>query len=60
MDELEKTVRKHVLKNTYDFGKADAGSVTGKVIAESPDAKKDMKKTAVVTIATSHEDSKKP
>ncbi len=48
MDELEKTVRKHVLKNTYDFGKADSGSVTGKVIAEFPDAKKDMKKTMAV------------
>ncbi len=43
--ELEEVVRKHVLKNAYDYGKANAGSVVGKVIAESPDAKKDMKST---------------
>lgn len=43
--ELEEVVRKHVLKNAHDYGKADAGAVVGKVIAESPDAKKDMKAT---------------
>lgn len=43
--ELEETVKKHVLKNAYDYGKASAGAVAGKVIAEYPDAKRDMKKT---------------
>ena len=38
-------LKKHVLKNAYDYGKANAGSIVGKVIAESPDAKKDMKST---------------
>ena len=45
---LEDIVRKHVLKNAYVYGKADRGAVTGKVIAEFPDAKKDMKKTMAV------------
>jgi len=45
---LEDIVRKHVLKNAYDYGKASAGSVVGKVIAEYPDAKKDMKKTMIL------------
>jgi glutamyl-tRNA synthetase len=45
MKKLEDIIRKHVLKNAYDYGKADAGAVVGKVIAEFPDAKKDMKKT---------------
>lgn len=39
------TIRKHVLKNAFDYGKANAGSVVGKAIAEFPDCKKDMKKT---------------
>lgn len=38
-------IRKHVLKNAFDYGKANAGSIVGKVIAEFPDCKKDMKKT---------------
>ncbi len=42
---LESVIRKHVLKNAYDYGKANAGSVAGKVIGEFPDAKKDMKST---------------
>ena len=45
---LEKTVRKHVLKNAYDYGKAQPGGIVGKVIAEFPDAKKDMKATMSV------------
>ncbi|MBN1170243.1 glutamate--tRNA ligase [Candidatus Micrarchaeota archaeon] len=40
---LKSIIRKHVLKNIADYGKADPGSVTGKVIAEFPDAKKDVK-----------------
>ncbi|MDD5340601.1 MAG: glutamate--tRNA ligase [Candidatus ainarchaeum sp.] len=45
MSGLDSIIRKHVLKNAYDYGKADAGSVVGKVIGESPDCKKDMKGT---------------
>ncbi len=43
MSELDIVIRKHALKNASDFGKANPGSVAGKVIAEWPDAKKDMK-----------------
>ncbi|NYZ75103.1 glutamate--tRNA ligase [Candidatus Micrarchaeota archaeon] len=42
---LEQTVRKHALKNAFDYGKAQAGSVVAKVVAEAPEAKKDMKAT---------------
>ena len=42
---IEEVIRKHALKNAVDFGKANAGSVVGKVIGEFPDAKKDMKTT---------------
>jgi len=45
MTALEEAIRKHVLKNAFDFGKANPGSVAGKVIAEQPDAKGDMKTT---------------
>ncbi len=45
MSELKEIIRKHVLKNAYDYGSANAGAVAGKVIAEFPDAKNDMKKT---------------
>ncbi len=44
-ESLESTIRKHVLKNAFDYGKANAGAVAGKVIAEFPDSKKDMKST---------------
>ena len=40
---IEEIIEKHVLKNAYDYGKADPGSIIGKVIGEMPDAKKDMK-----------------
>lgn len=40
--ELKKVIRKWALKNAHDYGKADLGAVVGKVIAEMPDAKKDM------------------
>lgn len=43
--QLEDLIRKHALKNAFDYGKANAGAVVGKVIAEFPDAKKDMKET---------------
>ncbi|MFH1247121.1 MAG: glutamate--tRNA ligase family protein, partial [Candidatus Micrarchaeota archaeon] len=42
---LKEIIRKHVLKNAFGYGKASVGSVVGKVIAEFPDAKKDMKAT---------------
>ena len=45
MSSLTSVIKKHVLKNAYEYGKANAGSVVGKVIAEFPDAKKDMKAT---------------
>jgi len=45
MPTLEEIIRKHVLKNAFDFGRANPGSVAGKVIADYPDAKKDMKST---------------
>lgn len=38
-------IRKHVLKNAFDYGKASPGNVVGKVIAENPEVKKDMKGT---------------
>ena len=42
---LDNIIRKHALKNAFDYGKANPGAVVGKVIAEFPDAKKDMKTT---------------
>ncbi len=44
-DTLITIIRKHTLKNALDFGKASAGSVVGKVLAEFPDCKKDMRST---------------
>jgi glutamyl-tRNA synthetase len=37
------TIRKFALANALEFGKASAGSVVGKVVAENPDAKADMR-----------------
>ena len=45
MTDIKNTIRKHALKNALDFGKANASSVVGKVIAEAPNCKKDMKTT---------------
>ncbi|MBU0533134.1 glutamate--tRNA ligase [Candidatus Micrarchaeota archaeon] len=42
---LDSIIKKYVLKNAHDYGKANPGAVVGKVIAEFPDAKKDMKAT---------------
>jgi glutamyl-tRNA synthetase len=42
---LKEIAKKHALKNAFDYGRADAGAVVGKVMAEFPDAKKEMKKT---------------
>lgn len=41
--DLENLIKKHALKNALDFGKADPKSIVGKVIAEYPESKKDMK-----------------
>ncbi|MBI2079720.1 glutamate--tRNA ligase [Candidatus Micrarchaeota archaeon] len=43
--DIESIIRKFSLKNAFDYGKANPGAVVGKVIAEFPDAKKDMKAT---------------
>ncbi len=43
MAEIRETARKFALKNALDFGKASANAVVGKVVAECPDAKEDMK-----------------
>jgi len=45
MADLSLTIKKHVLKNAYDYGRANPGAVAGKVIAECPDAKADMGST---------------
>lgn len=45
MDDLIKIIRKHALKNAFDYGKANSGAVVGKIVAEYPEAKKDMKTT---------------
>ncbi len=42
---LDEIIRKHALRNAFDYGKASPGSVAGKTIAELPEAKKDMKNT---------------
>ncbi len=43
-EELQITIRKHALSNAIKFnGKANAGSVIAKIIAEFPEAKSDMK-----------------
>ena len=43
--DLRGVIRKHALKNAFDYGEAKPGSVVGKVIGEFPEAKKDMKAT---------------
>lgn len=45
MNSLDSIIRKHVLKNAFDYGKASAGNVVGKVIAEFPECKNNMKAT---------------
>ncbi len=41
--ELKEVARKHALKNAFDYGRASAGAVVGKVVAEAPEAKRDMR-----------------
>ncbi|MGV8176204.1 MAG: glutamate--tRNA ligase [Candidatus Bilamarchaeaceae archaeon] len=43
--DIDSIILKHVLKNAYDYGKANPGAVVGKVINEFPDCKRDMKAT---------------
>ena len=45
MTSLQEIARKYVLKNAFEYGTANVGAVVGKVIAEFPDAKNDMKTT---------------
>ena len=52
---MEQTIRKHALKNAFDYGKADARGIVGKVIAESPEAKKDMRSTMQLIEKTASE-----
>lgn len=43
--DMKEGIRKHALKNASDYGKADPRAIVGKLIAEFPDAKKDLQKT---------------
>ncbi|RLG19062.1 glutamate--tRNA ligase [Candidatus Micrarchaeota archaeon] len=43
MADLEEVLRKHALKNAQEHGKAQVKAVVGRVLAEVPDAKKNMK-----------------
>ena len=45
---VEEVAYKHALKNASEYGKAQAGAVVGKVIAEVPEAKADMEATMKV------------
>lgn len=44
MAELSEIIRKYAVENALNYGKAQSKSVMGKVLAEEPDAKKDMSK----------------
>jgi len=44
MMNLQEIIRKHALNNRVHYGKANAKAVLGKVLAEVPEAKNDMKK----------------
>ncbi|MCC7552762.1 glutamate--tRNA ligase [Candidatus Micrarchaeota archaeon] len=41
-------IRKYTLQNAYEYGKAQAGNIIGKVIADYPECKRDMKNTMQV------------
>ena len=49
---LVEIIKKHVLKNAYDYGLADPRSVVGRVIGECPECKKDMKETMKLIAST--------
>ena len=40
--DLKKIILKHSLLNAQQYGKAELGSVLGKVIAEAPESKRDI------------------
>ena len=40
---LDGIIKKHALKNALEYGKAQEKGIIGKVIAEYPDAKSEMK-----------------
>lgn len=43
LEKLEKIIRKHALKNAFSYGKASTDSIIGKVIAEFPKSKENLK-----------------
>ncbi|OIO20854.1 glutamate--tRNA ligase [Candidatus Micrarchaeota archaeon CG1_02_47_40] len=43
MHSLENIIRKHALRNAFDYGKTSPNSIIGKIIHEFADAKKDVK-----------------
>jgi len=43
MDSLSSSIRRHVVRNAHEYGKANPGNVIGKVVNEFPEARKDMK-----------------
>ncbi len=45
LEKLIDIIQKYTLQNAYEYGKAQPRNVVGKVIADYPDCKKDMKKT---------------
>ncbi|MEW5996546.1 MAG: glutamate--tRNA ligase [Candidatus Micrarchaeota archaeon] len=45
MNSADSIIRKHAIRNAYEYGKANPGNVVGKAINEFPELKKDMKKT---------------
>ncbi|MBI5229305.1 glutamate--tRNA ligase [Candidatus Micrarchaeota archaeon] len=49
VQELEVVIRKHALKNAFDYGKASLNTVVGKVIAEKSEAKNNMEETMRLT-----------
>ncbi|MFA5382985.1 MAG: glutamate--tRNA ligase, partial [Candidatus Micrarchaeia archaeon] len=44
-EELIKNIQKYTLQNAYEYDKAKAGNIIGKIIADLPECKKDMKDT---------------
>ncbi|MCD6279488.1 glutamate--tRNA ligase [Candidatus Micrarchaeota archaeon] len=44
-EDVRKIIFKYAVKNAFDYGRAERGPVIGKLIADMPDVKKDMKNT---------------
>ncbi|MFA5247618.1 MAG: glutamate--tRNA ligase family protein, partial [Candidatus Micrarchaeia archaeon] len=53
--QVKELSKKFALKNAFDYGKADAKAILGKVLAGCADAKKDMKATMEIAIAAAAE-----